>query len=89
MTHTHPHVGAGWGGVGVVGGVWWAGVPICSFSKGSSTSFRLASRRMSVQIYGQTEERNDVNGHKRAEVLFLSPASPPPTCPLPFSCLTL
>ena len=25
--------------------------PICSFSKGSSISFRLASRRISVQIY--------------------------------------
>lgn len=28
-------------------------VPICSFSNGSSTSFRLASRRMSVQICRQ------------------------------------
>lgn len=32
-------------------------VPICSFSKGSSISFRLASRRMSVQIYRQTDKR--------------------------------
>lgn len=32
-------------------------VPICSFSKGSSISFRLASRRMSVHIYRQTEQR--------------------------------
>lgn len=32
-------------------------IPICSFSKGSSISFRLASRRMSVQIYRQTDQR--------------------------------
>lgn len=31
----------------------WANVPICSFSKGSSISFRLASRWMSVQIYSR------------------------------------
>ena len=34
-----------------------ANVPICSFSKGSSISFRLASRRMSVQIYRRTDKR--------------------------------
>ena len=35
----------------------WVTVPICSFSKGSSISFRLASRRMSVQIYRQRDKR--------------------------------
>lgn len=45
-------------------------VPIWSFSKGSSISFRLASRRMSVQIYKQV--RIDVNDHKRAAFLCVS-----------------
>lgn len=37
-------------------------IPICSFSKGSSISFRLASRRMSVQIYRQI--KNHAHRHK-------------------------